>query len=267
MSSSGTIQRGQLTPAALGGISSDLRAPLYHQIFVVFRDRILSGVYRLGETLPAEQQIMQSYGISRITVKRAFNELAHAGLVSRARGRGTVVTYQSPTPLLRSPASNWLDSMVEMGRQTSVEVLDLNYRPATTEEARALAIEPGDEIQRAVRVRSMGQNPFSHLTTVVPADIGRHFDANDLAKSPLLKLLARAGIDVGDANQVITATLADQATAVHLQTELGAPLLRLQRIVRDRQGRPIQFLTALYRTDRYQLEMALTSEQASEKVQ
>lgn len=243
-------------------VSSALRAPLYHQIFVLLRDRILSGAYSAGDTLPSEHEVMEVYSISRVTAKRAFDELASAGLVTRSRGRGTVVQYRPPAPPLRGGASNWLEAMTEMGRKTKVSVLGFGYGPASADEANALELSPGTEVQRAVRLRSMGSSPFSHLTTAVPGTIGRQFTASDLAKHSLLQLLQRAGVKISKADQVITATLADQSTAPRLQTELGAPLLCLRRIVRDNRNKPVEFLTALYRPDRYQLEMALNANEA-----
>jgi len=263
MSARSNLARNTQSFEAAGNINSTLRAPLYHQVFVLLRDRILSGVYSHGDTLPSEHEVMQQYGISRITAKRAFDELANAGLVTRARGRGTVVQYRPPLPPLRGAVSNWLETMTEMGRKTKVEVLGLTYAAATSDEINALELPPGSEVQRAVRLRSMDKSPFSHLTTAVPAEIGKRYSADDLAKHSLLKLLQRSGVVIGKANQVITATLADQTTAPRLDTELGAPLLCLRRIVRDKQDKPVEFLTALYRPDRYQLEMTLDAGEAA----
>jgi len=245
----------------MSGVSATLRAPLYHQIYVLLRDGILSGRLKHGEGLPSEHDLARSYGVSRITAKRALDELAEAGLVVRARGRGTTVQYQPPAPPLRSSVSTWLESMATMGRSTAVRVLSCDYGPCGDEEAAALELPAGAEIQRAVRVRSLDGEPLSHLTTAVPAGIGRCFDAAALARTPMLQLLQEAGVVIGHARQVIGATLADQMTAPRLATEIGAPLLRLQRVVRDRFDRPVEYLTALYRPDRYQLTMMLTAEQ------
>jgi len=250
-------------PVDTGGVSASSRSPLYHQIYLVLRDGILSGTYQVGDLLPSEHELTRLYGVSRITAKRALAELANAGLVNRFRGRGTTVSYKPDIPPLRASVANWLQAVSAMGRATSVDVLEFGYGPANDEEAKALQIAAGAEIQRSLRVRSHEAGPFSHLTTVVPAAIGRTFGADELASTPLLALLARAGVAARQARQVITATLANQSAAQHLQTEVGAPLIKLQRIVHDDADRPVEYLTALYRPDRYQLEMVLTSEQTA----
>src|SRR5687768_6670605 len=65
--------------------------PLYHQIFVLLREKIYRGDYKIDSYLPSEQEIVVSFGVSRITAKRALDEIAAAGLAVREQGRGTRV--------------------------------------------------------------------------------------------------------------------------------------------------------------------------------
>ena len=74
----------------------------------------------------------------------------------------------------------------------------------------------------------------------------------------MLSLLERGGIQVDAANQLISATLADAEVAGHLGVEAGSALLKINRIVRDRDGRPVEYITALYRPDQYQYRMVLS---------
>ena len=69
--------------------------PLYHRIYVILRERILNGTYQVGETLPSEAELMDRFGVSRITARRALDELSGEGLVARARGRGTQVSARA----------------------------------------------------------------------------------------------------------------------------------------------------------------------------
>lgn len=246
----------------MGGPAVDAasKVPLYHQIYIVLRHKILSGECRMGELLPSEQEIARLYKVSRITAKRAMDELAQAGLVVRERGRGTTVSYRPPSPPVRSTLEGWLENVSQMGLNTRAEVLEFAYVPASEEIARALGVDPGTQVQRAVRVRSMDGQSLSYLETWVPEDVGRCFDRTLLGQQPLLMLLERSGIVVASARQIITATVADTAVAAALGIDLGTPLLEVRRTVYDREERAVEHIRVLYRTDRYQYEMLLSRE-------
>lgn len=76
---------------AVSGVVRQFQSPLYHQIFLILKHRILEGELAAGDGVPGEQELAQIHGVSRITAKRALDELAAAGLVVRERGRGTSV--------------------------------------------------------------------------------------------------------------------------------------------------------------------------------
>jgi len=231
--------------------------PLYHQIYAILRNAVVNGDYRSGAILPSEFELTRQYGVSRVTAKRALNELASEGLVTRERGRGTVVRYEAPLAPVRSSVEGLLENLLEMGLKTEVRLLDFGYVAASDDIARALGCEAGSSVQRAVRVRHMEGEPFSHLTTHVPEDIGRSYSRDDLANRPLLALLERCGVIVSSARQTLTATLADAGTAPLLDVQVGAPLLRITRIVHNQDNRAVEHIVGLYRPDRYQYEMTL----------
>jgi len=239
-------------------VSERVPTPLYHQIYLILRAQILDGTYTRHQFLPGEQEVARCFNVSRITAKRALDEIAAAGLAVRERGRGTRVDYAAPTRPLRSSVEGFLENVHVMGLETDVRLLSFDFIPANEEVAVALGCGPGDAVQRAVRVRSTKSGPFSHLTTFVPEDIGRSYDADDLASTPLLTLLERYGVVVTSAEQTIGAVLADTVTAPALDVELGAPLLSIRRRVCDQEDRPVEYIKALYRPDRYHHHMKLS---------
>lgn len=233
------------------------RVPLYHQIYVVLRDRIISGQLEAGGYLQGEQDLARDFKVSRITAKRALNELAADGLVIRERGRGTRIVPRKQQPSVRTSLEGWLENISMMGVTTEARVLEFAYVPASRSVAAALQIDEGDSVQRAVRVRSLTGESLSYLTTYLPHRIGEGFVAEDLERMPLLHLLERAGIKVSSARQTVSATLADPTVANALAIDAGAPLLEISRIVSDAEGQPVEFIKVLYRPDRYQFEMDL----------
>lgn len=256
MTSTGKTREGS---RAVTRLHSDARVPLYHQLFVILRNRIYSGALLAGDHVPGEQELCLEFCVSRITAKRALNELADAGLVVRERGRGTRVVEKppKPTPAVTASIEGWLENVSLMGISTKARVLDFGYVPAPDEIAAALEVTPGEEVQRAVRVRMLDGAPMSFLVTYVPRDVGAHYDREDLDVTPLLSLLERAGVEVTSARQTLSATIADADVAHALSIHAGAPLIEVRRVVRDRGDRPVEYIRVLYRPDLYHFEMSM----------
>jgi GntR family transcriptional regulator len=147
---------------------------------------------------------------------------------------------------------------VAMGLKTKVEIIEFGYVPAPADVAVRLELQAGDVVQRAVRVRKHENLPFSYLTTWVPESVGRTYTEADMLERPLLSLFEKTGIVVTEADQSISAKLADTQTALRLGVELGAALLSIRRLVRDQSGKPVEFLEALYRPDIYEYKMKMT---------
>jgi GntR family transcriptional regulator len=151
-----------------------------------------------------------------------------------------------------------LENIMAMGLETEASLLEFDYVRPTDRVVEALKCSPDCRVQRAVRLRSHEGQAFSHLLTFVPEPIASSYTQDDLASTPLLVLLERGGIVVSRAVQTLTATLADANVAPLLNLDIGAPLLRIRRIVYDQNNQPIEFITGLYRPDRYQYRMNLS---------
>ncbi len=240
-----------------GQVDDRLPTPLYHQIYLILRNKILTGEYPVETVLPSEQDTAENFGVSRITAKRALNELAGDGMVVRERGRGTKVIHHAPPPPVTGSVEGLLENLLTMGLETDVRLLVFDYVRPTPGIATALGCDSGETVQRAVRLRLLEEVPFSYLITHVPERVGRSYSRDDLAERPLLALLERSGVQVSRAEQTISAALADGETAPALGVGLGAPLLRIERVVFDQDERAVEHITALYRPDRYQFRMTL----------
>jgi GntR family transcriptional regulator len=246
------------TPLTAESLDVNAVAPLYRQVFLLLREEIRRGHYRAGDLLPGEQELTKLFGLSRITVKRALNELASQGLVARQRGRGTVVTYNPAAPVVIGSFENLLESLTLMGLSTVVELLSVREEPANPEISALLGLQPNARVQRATRLRKIEREPFSFLVTHVPSDVAAKFDSSALARRPLLQLLEEAGHKAVEAEQWITAVAASLEVSQPLGLTPGAPLLRIVRVMRDQDGNGIEALEGFYRPERFQHHMKLT---------
>src|SRR5262245_26702282 len=107
-----------------------LPLPKYHQIYLVLREQLREGRFVRG--LPGELALMQQFGVARVTVRRALQELVAEGLIARERGRGTRPIAapapgngRAPAPRKTTQLSGLLENIVSMTQNTTVRVLEV----------------------------------------------------------------------------------------------------------------------------------------------
>ena len=222
----------------------------------MLRDKIYRGDTQGDAFLPTEQEIAAFFGVSRITAKRALDEIALAGLAVREQGRGTRVCIAPRGNAVRGNIDGLVHSLHAKG-VSAVQLLDFAYVPAAKDVAERLGLSAGEEVQRARRIWRGDAGPFNYLTTFVPAAIGRCWQSEQLERNTLISLLEEAGIRVDRAEERITATLADDASAPILEVSSGSALLKVMRTLYDQRDRPVEYLIALYPPDRYHYTVTL----------
>lgn len=231
--------------------------PLYHQIFLQLRDEILSGQRVFGSVVATENDLARIYAVSRITARRALDELAQDNFVARKRRVGTTVIFRPPVKPFEANIDHAVDSLLELGRVTKVQVLEVRREAAGPWVAEAMGLEPDAPVVRAVRIRFLDGSPLGYVVSYVPAALSRHVTRAGLGKLPILKLIQNAGYKLGKGTQTIAAMLADPVICRSLGVEPRSAILRITRSVYDRSGNPVLLTVAHYRPDRYQLRIDL----------
>ncbi len=231
--------------------------PLYYQLRTLLREQIISGAYRAGDRLPTEAEVVESYGVSRITVRQAFQSLEDEGMIRREAGRGTFVTgFGLETDTLEMAGS--LDDLITIGMATSVKLLDKQEMSATPRDAQIFGCEQGSPIIQCTRLRFFHEKPYSHIVNRLPQSIAERLDEEDFRTGGILAALERQGMVLGDAEQRVRATLADPPLADVLDIDIGAPLLLVDRVVYTADGQPVERVHTHYRSDIYCLDVHLT---------
>ncbi len=250
-----TIKNNRL---AQESVNSEIRTPLYHQIFLILRNKILDETYPPKSLIPNEHQIMEMFNVSRITAKRALNDLAAENYVIRQRGKGTRVCDRLPVVPFDVPSDDLIENLYQIGLKTKARILHFAYITASTSVAKNLEIEEREVVQTAIRIRSYYGKPFSHVTSYVPESIGQAYTKDDLGNTPLFQLIQRRGIKIDRAEHHVSSILADPIVAPLLEVEVGSPLLKVNKVIFDDNQRPVQYLIVLYRSDRYNYKVSLT---------
>ena len=98
------------------------------QVYLVLRDRIVSGAIGFGARLPTENDLALEHAVSRVTVRRALGELQREHLIERRRSAGTRVVYRAPPARMMADISGVLANLADMGRSTGVELAVVRLR-------------------------------------------------------------------------------------------------------------------------------------------
>lgn len=232
--------------------------PRFHQLRLILRERLKSGVYEPGMPLPGERLLAEEFGVARVTVRSALARLEEEGLVVRLRGKGTLPAAQAEPPRHLKLRGGLLDNIVNMGLRTKVAVLEWRLVQAASPVSSALELAPGARVLKVVRIRKFKGQPIAYTEVFLPADLADAVARSTLQDMPMLVALERHGVQVEAAEQTMGAALADLHVAKALRLAPGVPLLRVARVVRDSTGRPVQFLVGLYHPDRYEYHMQLS---------
>ena len=108
----------------LENLNKESPTPLYFQLYSLLKARILDGTLPLGQRMLTEEELAATFGVSRITAKRAMDELAGEALVERRRGKGTHIIYHYSLRPVQAPLTGMLQEIESMARNSSAHVLE-----------------------------------------------------------------------------------------------------------------------------------------------
>jgi len=241
----------------------DNPTPRYYKIYRLLKQAIENGQYDHQEAMPGENVLAETYQVSRLTIRRSLDLLQSEGLVERRQGAGTFPLPRNAATLpLAADINKLVAHLNKMGTGTQVRVLGFEYENANQIVAHQLALPANSKVQKAVRVRYHDGKPFSYLVTYVPEDLGRRYTKDDMTQQSLQALLKSQGVRLGSAEQIFTATAADAHHAEALGVSMSSPLLCIKRLTRDKHGRPVEYLIAVYNPERFEYHMALSNKRA-----
>ncbi|MDR1020698.1 MAG: GntR family transcriptional regulator [Synergistaceae bacterium] len=148
-------------------VDRDSGKALYYQLYEYLKERIITGDFKPEEMLPSENEMISLYKLSRITIRRAIDELEREGYLEKTRGKGTKVLLRKP---LRD--NNALYSFSEMatmnGNRISYVVIFAGKCRATSEVADALGISAVAEVFRLQRLILFNERIAGLTTAIMP---------------------------------------------------------------------------------------------------
>jgi GntR family transcriptional regulator len=229
------------------------KLPYYQQLYEILLGKIQRQEWQPGDKIPPESELIETFQVSRNTVRQVLDKLVNEGLIYRQRGRGSFVAHptleQSMTRIV-----SFTEDMHQRGFVPGTRVLSTGLVAAPDDVADKLEISPGEQLVCLRRLRLADGEPMSieesYLIHKYCPDILDH----DYSKQPLRRVLeSEYGIRIASARQVIQAIQAPSDLADLLEIHPGAALLLIIRISFSQGKIPVEYLRIHYRADRYSL--------------
>jgi DNA-binding GntR family transcriptional regulator len=234
--------------------------PAYQTLRERLRDEIAAGQYRDGARLPTESELVARHGLSRQTVRRAFQDLVADGVVYRVPGRGTYAS-ESGGRYLRQLGS--IEDLMSLSDDTTMEVLAGLRRRVDVESASRLRLD--DDVVYSVAFRRLHDGIPFVLTMVhlVPSVAQPVLTSPNLADGAVGSHTVIGLIEphlaepIAEAAQSITVAAAGAVVADAVGCEPGHPMLRVDRLYSDTTGRPVELSVSHFLPEQYTYRVTL----------
>lgn len=226
--------------------------PYWHQLKLILQREILAKNFQPGEQcLPPELELSDRFGLSRMTVRRAIDELVHEGLVYRAKGQGTF-RDRGRIEWRATELFGFTDDMLTRGLTPGTQVLSKSRMLANSDLACNLEITEGTELFSFVRLRFANGEPLALQTSYLVASLCPGLLDEDLSQSLLSILRDKYHLTLSSGMQMISARVPTNDERKLLKLDRGVAILYVRRISRLNTGQSFEYLESTYHGDHYQ---------------
>jgi GntR family transcriptional regulator len=218
------------------------------------RDRVLDLIEQLGvgEAIPSERQLSAEFGVSRLTLRAALDDLVREGYLVRRRGAGTFVS--EPKIAQELTMTSFTEDMQRRGMRPGSRTLELRISPAGARLGRILHVSPSEPLVVAKRLRLADRETMAIETLHVPERLVPGLTGKDLEEHSFYELLDdRYGIAIAGGTQTIEPTVTSEEESTALGVPVYSPAFLFERVSHSETGEIVEFVSSLYRGDRYRL--------------
>ncbi|WP_225028348.1 GntR family transcriptional regulator [Xinfangfangia pollutisoli] len=242
-------------PFQPGAFDDPGAGPLYLQLQRRLAEAIATAKLAPGDSLPPERDLAAMTGLSRVTVRKAIQELVAAGQLVQRRGSGTFVAPRvERLEQALSVLTSFTEDMARRGRAVDSIWLSRRIDAPAPEESMALGLGPGARVARLERVRRSDGTPLAIERAALPLSA---LPDPDEVENSLYTALERRGCRPVRAVQRISAANLSPRDAELLSVPPGAAGLKIERIGYLPDGRVVEYTRSLYRGDAYDFAVEL----------
>ncbi|MFN8455937.1 MAG: GntR family transcriptional regulator [Anaerolineae bacterium] len=238
-------------------IDRELPIPLYSQVRDALLALIQESGLQEGDAIPTESELSRTFEVSRITVRRAIDELVREERLITRQGKGTFVARSKiQRPMMRM--QSFSTATAEEGHAPGSRLLALRHEKATPSVALALGVETEQWVWVVERLRLVDGEPIGLSEVYLNLPSTLYLTPAELEQNnSLWWLLEQKGIVLRKSAETIQAVSANEKQAEWLQIEVGSPLLLIEGVVFTEGADPVEYHRMFNRGDRYKYAVEL----------
>lgn len=221
-------------------------SPLYMQIARKLSDDVRNGRYQVDQALPSERTLSELLNVSRVTARKAIDQLVDQGLVVRRRGSGNYIAPRIEQPL--SNLTSFSEQLQQRGYTPKSRWLKRAIVTASADEQMSLALSPSSKVARLERLRMADDVVMAYEVSVLPQHIVPKPEA---IGDSLYAFLESTGKAPARALQHIRAMNAPAELAQQLEVPEGQAVLFITRIAYLDSGEAVELTHSYCRSDHY----------------
>jgi GntR family transcriptional regulator len=221
-------------------------SPLYAQLARKLGQAVREGQYLANEALPSERLLSESLGVSRVTARKAIDQLVDQGLIVRRQGSGNYIAPRFEQALTR--LSSFSEELSRRGYRPSSQWLKRAITAATPEEQLSLNLNINAKVARLERLRLADDVVMAYEVSVLPVSIVNR--PTDIEGSLYQYLEEFSHVPVR-AVQHIRALNAHGKLAERLGIAEGQAVLFITRLGYLESGQPVELTISYCRNDYY----------------
>ncbi|MDL4776529.1 MULTISPECIES: GntR family transcriptional regulator [Thermomonosporaceae] len=209
----------------------------------------------VGDALSSERRLAEELGVSRPTLRAAIDGLVNDGLLERRHGSGTYVA--EPRIAVPLTMTSFTEDMRRRGMRPDGRVLSFRTETAGARIGRRLALSPVEEVFTIRRLRLADGATMAIETLYLPRRLLPDLRRQDLEGRSFYDLLRSGGVEIASGTETIEPSVTTAEEAAELGVPVHSPVFLFERVTRDEEGGPLEYVRSLYRGDRYRLQLDL----------
>ncbi|WP_314208837.1 GntR family transcriptional regulator [Vagococcus salmoninarum] len=225
--------------------------PVYIQIHDKIREEIESGKWKVGERLPSERELSITYGVSRMTLRQAVQTLADEGILERKIGSGTYVASKKVQETM-SGTTSFSEIIIAQGKQPSSKTTSYFVTKPSSSEMETLQLKDEELLLRMERVRYADDVPICFEVTSIPYHLIKNYNKKEVTHSLYQTIIEHGEYKIGKALQGVSAMVASEQIAEHLDIKKGDAILRLRQTTYFDDGTPFEYVRSQYVGNRFE---------------